>query len=142
MAQARTDGQGGPRGPAQRPLSPHLQVWRWHVTMATSILHRGAVIALYIGALILAGLFVALASGEDAYADYTALLGSPPGLLVLFGLTAALIYMALYTIRQLFWDFGVGFDIKTANLTSWLTIIGAAVLSVAVWGAAFLCGVL
>lgn len=142
MAQARTDAEGGARGPAQRPTSPHLQVWRWHVTMATSILHRAAVIALYVGALILAGLFVALASGEDAYACYTGVLGSPLGLLALFGLTVALIYLALYTVRQLFWDFGVGFEIKTATLTGWLTIIGSVVLSVAAWAVAFVAGAL
>jgi len=132
----------GPRGAVDRPMSPHLQVWRWHITMATSILHRASVIALYVGALILAGLFVALASGPDAYAGYTDILGSPLGLLVLFGLTVALAYLALYIVRQTFWDFGVGFDLKTSNLTSWLMIFGAVIAAVAVWGLAFFAGAL
>ena len=70
-----------------RPLSPHLQIWRWHVTMATSILHRVTGCGLYVGGLILVGWAVALASGPDAYATYVGLLGSPLGKLVLFGLT-------------------------------------------------------
>jgi len=132
----------GPRGTADRPMSPHLQVWRWHITMATSILHRASVIALYVGALILAGLFVALASGPDAFAAYADILGSPLGLLVLFGLTVALAYLALYVVRQTFWDFGVGFTLKTSNLMSWLIIFGAVTVAVVVWAAAFFAGAL
>lgn len=144
MAQVRSDAQGpdaqvraGPRGSAERPVSPHLQVWRWHITMTTSILHRASIIGLYVGALILTGLFVALASGEAAYGAYVGLLGSPLGLLVLFGLTVALSYLALYSVRQSFWDFGVGFNIRTSALTSWLLIIGAVIVAVAVWALAF-----
>ncbi|MFY8141573.1 MAG: succinate dehydrogenase, cytochrome b556 subunit, partial [Caulobacter sp.] len=74
-------------GVRERPLSPHLQVWRWHVTMAGSILHRGSLIALYVGALILVGWLLSLASGPDAWATYMGLLGSPLGKLVLLGLT-------------------------------------------------------
>jgi succinate dehydrogenase / fumarate reductase flavoprotein subunit len=83
-----TDTSGGL---PDRPLSPHLQVWRWHITMACSILHRATVFALYVGVLLLAGWAVALASGPDAYACYTGLLGSFLGKLVLFGLTVAVL---------------------------------------------------
>ncbi len=147
MAQVRSDAQGpdaqvraGPRGSADRPMSPHLQVWRWHVTMAASILHRGAIIATYVGALILAGLIVALASGEEAYGAYRGLLASPLGLLVMFGLTVALIFLTLENIRRLFWDFGVGLDIKTAGSTAWLVIVASVVLAVLVWAAALSMG--
>lgn len=149
MAQVRTDAQGpdaqvraGPRGSADRPMSPHLQVWRWHVTMAASILHRGAIIATYVGALILAGYFVALASGEDAFSTYRLVLASPLGLLVLFGLTVAVIFLALENVRRLFWDFGLGLDIKTAGATAWLVIFASVALSVLVWAAALTMGVL
>ena len=67
----------GGRGAADRPTSPHLQVWRWHITMTASILHRGAIIATYVGALILAGLFVSLAAGEEAYLSIDGQLGVP-----------------------------------------------------------------
>jgi succinate dehydrogenase / fumarate reductase cytochrome b subunit len=71
-----------PRGPADRPTSPHLQVWRWHITMAASILHRATGVALYVGALILAGWAVALARGPGAFSVYRLLLASPLGQLL------------------------------------------------------------
>lgn len=130
----------GARGPADRPTSPHLQVWRWHVTMTASILHRGAIIATYVGALILAGLFVSLAAGEQAYLAYTGCLASPLGLLVLFGLTVALIYLSLENIRRLFWDFGLGLDVKVAGPTAWLVIFASVVLAIVVWALAIVSG--
>lgn len=149
MTQVRTDAQGpdaqvraGPRGSAERPTSPHLQVWRWHVTMAASILHRGAIIATYVGALLLAGYFVALASGDEAFTAYRLALGSPLGLLVLFGLTVAFVFLTLENIRRLFWDFGVGLTIKTAGATAWLVIVASVVLSVLIWGVALSMGAL
>jgi succinate dehydrogenase / fumarate reductase cytochrome b subunit len=147
MAQVRTDAQGpdaqvraGPRGSADRPMSPHLQVWRWHVTMAASILHRGAIIACYVGALILTGFFVALASGEEAFATYKLVLGSPMGLLVMFGLTVAFVFLTLENVRRLFWDFGLGLDIKTAGATAWLVIVSSVVLALAIWAVALSMG--
>jgi succinate dehydrogenase / fumarate reductase cytochrome b subunit len=85
MSQTRPDMQGatavrgGPRGPAQRPLSPHTQIWRWHVTMAASIMHRFSGIGLYAGFLIGAVWAVALASGRERYEQFTAVMGSPVG---------------------------------------------------------------
>ena len=74
-------------GARPRPLSPHLQIWRWHVTMATSIAHRATGVALYGGALILAGWAVCLASGQAPYEKYMDLLASLPGEAVLFAIT-------------------------------------------------------
>src|ERR1700712_1703837 len=68
-----------PRLTRERPLSPHMQVWRWHLTMLTSILHRASGLGLYGGALIAAGWAVALAQGPETYGWYKALLGSLPG---------------------------------------------------------------
>ena len=125
MGQVRTDAQGpeaqrraGAGGSRARPLSPHLQVWRWHITMAASILHRVTGVALYVGLLIVAGWAVALASGPEAYDDYMGLLGSPLGLLVLFGLTAAIFYHLANGIRHLVWDTGHGLTPKTANMSA------------------------
>ncbi|SFK44904.1 succinate dehydrogenase, cytochrome b556 subunit [Caulobacter sp. UNC279MFTsu5.1] len=125
-----TDTRGGL---PDRPLSPHLQVWRWHITMACSILHRATVFALYVGVLLLAGWAVALASGPDAYACYTGLLGSFLGKLVLFGLTVALLYNVAYTVRQSFWDMGKGFTPKTADMTGVGAIAFAVVGAIVVW---------
>ncbi len=126
------------RGPADRPMSPHLQVWRWHVTMATSILHRGTGMALYVGVLVLAGWIAALAGGADSYGGYMRLLGSPLGLLVLFGLTVSFLYHLANGVRHLFWDSGVGFEPKTADATGWATIVFGVVASVLIWVVAFI----
>ena len=115
------------------PLSPHLQIWRWHVTMATSIFHRGSGIALYVGLLVLAGWVLALAGGGAAYETYMGLLGSPIGLLVLFGLTVAFLYHLANGVRHLFWDAGKGFEPKTADMTGWAAIVFGAVSAVLIW---------
>jgi succinate dehydrogenase / fumarate reductase cytochrome b subunit len=114
-------------------MSPHLQVWRWHVTMFTSIAHRATGIALYAGALILAGWVAALAGGADSYDGYMRLLGSPLGLLVLFGLTVSFLYHLANGIRHLFWDAGAGFEPKTADMSGWATIVFGVVASVLIW---------
>lgn len=123
-------------------MSPHLQVWRWHVTMTTSILHRASGMGLYFGALILTGWAIALASGPDAYAAYMGLLGSPLGKLAMFLLTAGLMYHLANGIRHLTWDAGAGLDVKTANVTGWFAIVFAAVSTVGIWIVAYLMGVL
>jgi len=130
-----------PPGPRERPLSPHLQVWRWHVTMLTSILHRASGVALYVGALILAGWAVSLAGGPDAYAAYQGLLASPLGRVVLFGLTLAVTYHLANGVRHLTWDAGHGLDVKSANASAVAVIAFTIVASVALWIAAAMAGV-
>lgn len=129
-------------GLRQRPLSPHMQVWRWHLTMLTSILHRATGVALYGGALILAGWAIALASGPANYLFYMTLLGSPLGRVVMFGLTLSVFYHLANGIRHLVWDAGAGLDIKTANLSGAAVIAFAAAASVVVWVIAFMMGAL
>jgi succinate dehydrogenase / fumarate reductase cytochrome b subunit len=129
-------------GPAARPLSPHLQVWRWHVTMLCSILHRATGIALYVGALILAGWVLALASGPAAYEHYRVLLGSPLGKLVLFGLTVSVFYHLAAGIRHLVWDVGLGFNPKLADQTGAAAIAFGVVAAIVVWILAALMGAL
>ena len=132
-----SDAKAQPRGPQDRPMSPHLQVWRWHVTMATSILHRATGMALYVGALIAAGWFIALAAGPDAFDGYRAFLGSPIGYLILFGLSFSLFYHLANGIRHLVWDTGKGFEIKTADMSGWAVIVFAIVATVLIWVIAF-----
>ena len=132
------EASGRARGPQDRPMSPHLQVWRWHVTMLTSILHRGTGMALYAGVLVLAGWVVALAAGPDAFNTYRALLGSPLGLLVLFGLTVSFLYHLANGVRHLVWDAGKGFEPKTADTTGWAAIAFGVVAAVLIWIIAFL----
>jgi len=125
-------------GPAARPLSPHVLHWRWHLTMLCSILHRATGVALYVGALILAGWVAALATGPGAYAGYMEMLASPLGQLVLFGLTVSVFYHLASGIRHLVWDVGDGFDPKVADATGAACIAFALAAAVGVWAAALL----
>lgn len=149
MGQVRADAQGpeaqarkDPRGAAARPLSPHLGIWRWHLTMACSIFHRASGIALYVGALMLAAWAVALASGPDAYASYTGLLGTILGKLVMFGLTVAAFYHLASGLRHLVWDAGHGYDPKTSDLTGAVCIAFGVAAALAVWLIAYRMGAL
>jgi succinate dehydrogenase / fumarate reductase cytochrome b subunit len=119
-------------------MSPHLQVWRWHVTMATSIFHRAGGVALYAGSLLLVGWLVAAASGPEAYATYEAVLLSPFGLVVLFTFTAAATFHFANGLRHLLWDTGRGLDVKEANASGWFVIGFAAVATILIWVAAVL----
>ncbi|MFI4976992.1 MAG: succinate dehydrogenase, cytochrome b556 subunit [Caulobacterales bacterium] len=130
------------RGPRPRPLSPHVQIWRWHVTMASSILHRATGVALYVGALILAGWAVALASGEAAYESYKALLGSLPGKVVLFGLAVSVFYHLANGVRHLVWDAGYGFTLKVADRSAWAAIGFGVVAAIALFVVAGMTGAL
>ena len=140
MSQVSGDGKSPTAGAKARPIAPHLQIWRWHVTMAASIATRATGVALYIGLLIVVGLAAALAAGPDAYAAYTGLLGSPVGLIVLFGLTLSIFYHLAAGVRHLFWDSGKGFLPTTANLTAWFAFAFGVVASVLVFAGYFLLG--
>ena len=126
----------------ERPLSPHLQVWRWHITMASSILHRATGVALYVGALIAAAWAVSLARGPEAYASFKGLMGAPIGKVVMFGLTLSFFYHLANGVRHLVWDAGRGFNIKTANATSVLVFAFTAAATIAVWAIAMMTGAL
>lgn len=125
-----------------RPLSPFTTVWRWHLTMFTSIAHRVTGVGLYLGALIGAGWATALASGPEAYADYMALLGSPLGKLVLFGMTVSLFYHLANGIRHLIWDTGHGLDVKSANASAVFVIAFSITASIGLWVIAAIDGLL
>src|SRR5690242_20497798 len=130
------------KAPRERPMSPHLSVWRWHITMATSIAHRITGVALYVGALIAAAWAIALAKGPQAYGQFKALLGSPLGLLVMFGLTVSFFYHLANGVRHLVWDAGHGLDVKSANASAAFVFAFAAAASVAVWVIAAMIGAL
>jgi succinate dehydrogenase / fumarate reductase cytochrome b subunit len=123
-------------------MSPHLSVWRWHITMASSIANRATGVALYAGALIAAAWAVSLASGPEAYAGFKSILGSPLGLVVMFGLTLSFFYHLANGIRHLVWDAGHGFDIKSANAASVFVFAFTAAATLAVWAIAAMTGAL
>lgn len=120
-----------------RPQSPHLQVWRWHVTMATSIAHRLSGVALYVGAIVLTIWLGAIAAGPDAYEFVSGHLMAWYGRLVLFGFTLAATYHLANGVRHLVWDTGSGFRPETAGATAWFAFLFAAVAAFGVWAAAY-----
>ena len=125
-----------------RPLSPFTSVWRWHLTMFTSIAHRVTGVGLYVAALIAAGWAVALASGPNAYGQYMGLLGSIPGKLVLFGMTVALFYHLANGIRHLVWDTGHALDIRSANLSAVFVLAFSITAAIGLWVIAAIDGLL
>ena len=123
-----------------RPLSPHLQVYKWQVQMLTSILHRATGIVLALGSgLVLWGL-LSLASGAEAYAAFARCAGSGLGMLVLFGWTWPLAYHLCTGVRHLVQDTGAGYAIPQFVRSSWLSIIGSLVITAIVWAAVLTAG--
>jgi succinate dehydrogenase / fumarate reductase cytochrome b subunit len=123
-----------------RPLSPHLTVYRWPITMTMSILHRITGGALYVGTLLVAWWLIAAATSESYFNFVDGLVGSWFGLLVLFGYTWALFLHLLGGVRHLIWDTGVGLEKHTASQLGWATLIGSVVLTLALWALYFTAG--
>jgi succinate dehydrogenase / fumarate reductase cytochrome b subunit len=140
-----TDASKTPREP---PTSPHLVtggwgsplLWRWHITMWTSILHRATGCALYVGGLIAAAWAVALAEGPERYAEFKELLGSWPGKVVMLGLTVCVFYHLANGVRHLVWDSGHGLDVKSSNASAVVVFAFAAAATLAIWGIAGMTG--
>src|SRR5262245_61324305 len=125
------------RPTVERPLSPHLSIYTRHINMVMSILHRLTGAALYFGTLLLAAWLIAAAMGEAPFALVSTVLAHPLGMLVLFGYTWALTHHMLGGVRHLIWDTGRGLQIWQVNALSWLTILGSATLTLAIWAAVF-----
>jgi len=119
--------------PVERPLSPHLSIYKPLINMVMSILHRLTGAALYFGTLLLAAWLIATAMGEVQFSYVNALFAHPLGQLVLFGYTWALAHHMLGGIRHLIWDTGRGLQIWQVNTLSWLTILCSISLTVAIW---------
>lgn len=117
----------------RRPLSPHLQVYRPQITSITSILHRVTGVALAVGTLLMTWWLVAAASSDDAFATVQSVIGSPIGLLFLFGWTLALVYHLLNGVRHLAWDAGFGFEGAEYHSTGRMVLIGTVILTVLLW---------
>ncbi|QEX19574.1 succinate dehydrogenase, cytochrome b556 subunit [Hypericibacter terrae] len=117
-----------------RPLSPHLQIYRWQISSVLSILHRITGIALAVGSLLLVYWIIAAAVGPEAFAQAQGLIGSILGRLLLFGWTYALFFHLANGIRHLFWDMGWGFELKTMSITGWTAVILALLLTLLAWG--------
>lgn len=117
----------------KRPMSPHVQVWKWHTTMLGSILHRATGVANYLGLVLLVGWLFSAASGPEVYGVFERIASSLPGSVVLFGFTVSILYHAMSGARHLVWDAGHGFNPKLASTLGGLFIVLALVGAAAIW---------
>ena len=119
--------------PAARPLSPHLGIYRFTLTMAMSIAHRITGAGLYVGVLLLAWFLLAASMDASAFAYFSAFIQSIIGRLVLFGFTWALFHHLLGGVRHLIWDAGYGMDHPEREQLAQATLIGGVALTLVVW---------
>lgn len=117
----------------ERPLSPHLQIYRLTLTMAMSIVHRVTGTALYFGTLLLVWWLIAVSSSAKQFEFVSAFFASWFGQLVLFGYTWALLHHMLGGVRHFLWDTGHGFEPREREFLAVAMIVGSIVLTLAVW---------
>ena len=122
---------------AQRPLSPHLQIYRPMLTMMMSIAHRISGMGNAIGFVLLTWWLVAISSGPEAYATVNDFFGSIVGRFLLFVFSWGLIHHMLGGIRHLIWDTGRRLDKVSIEIFAWGTIIGSTTLTVLLWIAGY-----
>jgi succinate dehydrogenase / fumarate reductase cytochrome b subunit len=127
-----------PRVAIERPISPHLQIYRLTLTMAMSIVHRMTGAALYFGTVVVAWWLIAAASGPDAYQGVQWFMGSIVGLLILFGYTWVLVHHMLGGVRHLIWDTGRGFGPSEREWLARATIVGSVGLTIVLWAVGYL----
>jgi succinate dehydrogenase / fumarate reductase cytochrome b subunit len=117
----------------ERPLSPHLSIYRWPITMTLSILHRLSGLALSVGFIVLAAWLLSAAEGADAHERLAGMMQSAGGRLLLILLSLAFFYHLANGVRHLIWDLGFGFEIRQANASSWVVIVTAIAFTVLYW---------
>lgn len=117
----------------ERPLSPHLQIYKPQLTSVLSIIHRGTGVFLSLGALFFSYWLFTIANGPEAYADFQQHVETWYGNILLFLWVFSLFYHLCNGIRHLCWDIGYGFDIKTTYFTGYITIAMSVILTVTTW---------
>lgn len=124
-------------GDIDRPLSPHLQVWRWTVTMASSIAQRATGIAQYAGMALLVGWLLAAAVGEATYTTFMQIMASPIGLLILIGYTLSVMYHTAKGLLHLIWDSGHLIAKPQAKMATMLCFGFAVIATIIIWAIGF-----
>ena len=117
----------------QRPLSPHLQIYRPQLTSIMSISHRATGAALATGTLLLCFWLVALAAGDVWYSIATTVIGHPIGVFILFGYSVALVYHALNGVRHLTWDRGIGLTIPAVYRSGQIVLLLTVMITASIW---------
>ena len=120
--------------PADRPLSPHLQIYKPQLTSVLAIMHRISGVGLGLGTLLLAYWLIAVASGPAQFEAAQGLIGSWVGMVLLVAWTFGLFYHLCNGVRHLFWDSGLGYELATVYRSGWLIVAASVVGTVAVWG--------
>ena len=126
------------RGKVERPLSPHLFIYKPMLTMMMSIVHRITGAGLYFGTLLVAWWLVAAASSPNAYAGIGSFMNSMLGRIILFGYTWALMHHMLGGIRHLIWDIGRGFGPNEREWLAAANLIGSISLTIIIWAVGYL----
>ncbi len=117
-----------------RPLSPHLTIYRWPITMVLSILHRGTGLAMALGFIVFTLWLVRVASGPEQYQYFRIAMSHPVAIVFLIGWTFAFFLHLANGVRHLFWDAGYGFEIRDANRSAWLALAAAVIVTAVFWG--------
>ena len=117
----------------ERPISPHLQVYKPQITSVLSIFHRITGVALTFGLILLVAWIFTLSLGEEYFEYFVMFIKSWFGLLILFGFTFALNYHLCNGIRHLFWDAGYGYEIETVHKSGLAVLVVSCVLTILIW---------
>ena len=115
------------------PLSPHLSIYRWPITMTLSILHRVTGVAMSVGLIVLCAWLMSAAAGAADYDRVASLLSSVIGRLMLIGFSFAFFFHLANGVRHLFWDVGYGFEKYQANASAWFVLLLAGGMTAAFW---------
>ena len=117
----------------KNPLSPHLQIYRWHISSLLSITHRISGVVNLLALILIFFWLITLSLGENNYESFLLVINSFFGKFILIGFTWSMIFHSLSGVRHLIWDLGYGFEIKTANISGIIVIISSLVLTIIFW---------
>ena len=117
----------------KNPLSPHLQIYRWHLSMILSITHRIIGVANSVAVILICLWTISLLFGEENYENIKILFQSFFGKLLIISLSWSFSFHILSEIRHLIWDLGYGFDLKISKITGVITIIGSLTLTILIY---------
>jgi succinate dehydrogenase / fumarate reductase cytochrome b subunit len=118
---------------SKNPLSPHLQIYRWHISSLLSITHRISGVINLLALILIFFWLLVLSFGESNYELFLLIINSFFGKFILIGFTWSMSFHILSGIRHLVWDLGYGFEIKTANISGIIVIICSLVLTIIFW---------
>ena len=118
---------------SKNPLSPHLQIYRWHVSSLLSITHRISGVINLLALILIFFWLLVLSFGENNYELFLLGINSFLGKFILIGFTWSMSFHLLSGIRHLVWDLGYGYEIKTANISGIIVIIFSLILTIIFW---------